>query len=78
MFIYEQIPIPRLSENEMTINYYIDISDYMEDKIEVAKCHESQIKKYQRVGFDVPNRLRVLGLSLEVSKLTVNMQRVFI
>ena len=61
VYCYEQIPIPRLSENEMKINYYIDISDYMEDKIEVAKCHESQIKKYKKVGFDIPSRLRVLA-----------------
>ena len=61
VYCYEQIPIPRLTENEMTINYYIDISDYMEDKIEVSKCHKSQIKKYDKVGFDVPNRLRVLA-----------------
>tara|TARA_R100001129_G_C5287287_1_gene238687 strand:+ start:180 stop:842 length:663 start_codon:yes stop_codon:yes gene_type:complete len=61
VYCYEQIPIPRLTENEMTINYYVDISDYMEDKIEVAECHKSQIKKYKKVGFDVPNRLRVLA-----------------
>ena len=61
VYCYEQIPIPRLTENEMTINYYVDIGDYMEDKIKVAKCHKSQIKKYDKVGFDVPNRLRVLA-----------------
>ena len=61
VYFYEKIPIPRLTENEMTINYYVDISDYMEDKIEVAECHKSQIKKYKKVGFDVPNRLRVLA-----------------
>jgi len=33
----------------------------MDQKIEVAKCHESQIKKYKKVGFNVPDRLRVLA-----------------
>ena len=61
VYCYEQIPIPRLTENEMTINYYVDISDYMENKIQVAECHKSQIKKYKKIGFDVPNRLRVLA-----------------
>ncbi len=61
VYCYEQIPIPRLTENEMTIDYYVDISDFMEDKIQVAECHESQIKKYKKIGFDVPNRLRVLA-----------------
>jgi LmbE family N-acetylglucosaminyl deacetylase len=61
VYCYEQIPIPRLTENEMTINYYVDISDHMEDKIQVAECHKSQIKKYKKIGFDVPNRLRVLA-----------------
>jgi len=61
VYCYEQIPIPRLTENEMTINYYVDISDHMEDKIQVAECHGSQIKKYKKIGFDVPNRLRVLA-----------------
>ena len=45
----------------MTINYYVDISDHIEDKIQVAECHKSQIKKYKKIGFDVPNRLRVLA-----------------
>jgi N-acetylglucosamine malate deacetylase 1 len=61
VYCYEQIPIPRLTENEMTINYYVDISDYMKDKIQVAECHKSQIKKYKKIGFNVPNRLRVLA-----------------
>ena len=61
VFCYEQIPVPRHTENEMTINYYSDITEYMEQKIKVAECHKSQIKKYKKAGFDVPHRLRVLG-----------------
>jgi len=61
IFCYEQIPVPRHTENEMTINYYNDISDYIYDKIDIAKCHKSQIKKYKKAGFDVPHRLKVLA-----------------
>lgn len=61
VFCYEQIPIPRHTENEMNVNYYHDITDYMDSKLEVAKCHKSQIEKYEKEGFDVPNRLKVLA-----------------
>ena len=61
VFCYEQIPVPRHTENEMKINYYNDISGYIYDKIEIAKCHQSQIKKYEKAGFDVPHRLKVLA-----------------
>tara|TARA_Y100000361_G_scaffold119178_1_gene110659 strand:+ start:99 stop:755 length:657 start_codon:yes stop_codon:yes gene_type:complete len=61
VFCYEQIPVPRHTENEMKINYYNDISNYIYDKIEIAKCHQSQIKKYKKAGFDVPHRLKVLA-----------------
>ena len=61
VFCYEQIPLPRHTENEMNINYYNDITDFMDAKIEVAKCHKSQIKKYGEAGFDVPYRLKILA-----------------
>jgi len=61
VFCYEQIPLSRHTENEMNINYYSDITDYMDSKIEVAKCHKSQIKKYGKEGFDVPHRLKILA-----------------
>ena len=61
VFCYEQIPVPRHTENEMKVNYYNDISNYIYDKIEIAKCHQSQIKKYKKAGFDVPHRLKVLA-----------------
>jgi LmbE family N-acetylglucosaminyl deacetylase len=61
VFCYEQIPLPRHTENEMNINYYNDITGFMDAKIEVAKCHKSQIKKYGEAGFDVPYRLKILA-----------------
>lgn len=61
VFCYEQIPIPRHTENEMKLTYYSDITDYFEDKLRIANCHKSQIKKYAKVGFDVSKNLETLA-----------------
>ena len=61
VFCYEQIPIPRQSANQMITNYYIDVTDTFEDKIKASKCHQSQIVKYSKAGFDVPDNLRTLA-----------------
>ena len=58
---YEQIPIPRVSINYPVANYYVDISDVMNRKIESCMCHESQIKKYKNSGFDMIDGLEVLA-----------------
>lgn len=61
VFCYEQIPILRLYENQMTINYYVDITEYMTIKIEASNCHSSQINKYYNSGFNVLHNLRILA-----------------
>lgn len=61
VFCYEQIPVPRQSANQMTTNYYIDITDTFEDKIKASECHQSQIVKYSKAGFDVPDNLKTLA-----------------
>jgi len=61
VYCYEQIPVPRMSENPMNINYYVDITDSFDKKIEAANCHKSQMLKYKAHGFDVENNLRVLA-----------------
>ncbi len=61
VFCYEQIPIPRMTENQMDINYYNDITSTFDDKIRASMCHKSQIKKYKKVNFDVENNLRILA-----------------
>ena len=61
VFCYEQIPIPRHTENEMNINYYSDISDTFDEKIKAAECHQSQFKKYKAAGFDVTENLTTLA-----------------
>tara|TARA_R110000823_G_scaffold192681_5_gene324271 strand:- start:3341 stop:4006 length:666 start_codon:yes stop_codon:yes gene_type:complete len=62
IYCYEQIPIPRHTENEMKPTYYSDITEEFEDKIKVAKCHKSQIEKYAMVGLDVPKNLKTLAM----------------
>lgn len=61
VFCYEQIPVPRQSANQMTTNHYIDITDTFQDKIKASECHQSQIVKYRKAGFDVPDNLKTLA-----------------
>ena len=61
VFCYEQIPIPRHTENPMSINYYSDITETFETKIKASKCHKSQFKKYSKAGFDVARNLKIMA-----------------
>ena len=61
IYCYEQIPIPRHTDNPMRINTYTDISDSFDDKIKAAECHQSQFKKYKAAGFDVTENLTTLA-----------------
>jgi LmbE family N-acetylglucosaminyl deacetylase len=61
VFCYEQIPVPRMSENQMDINYYVDITNTFNKKIEASLCHKSQIVKYKAHGFDVEQNLEILA-----------------
>ena len=61
IYCYEQIPIPRMSENQMDINYYVDITDTFDKKIDASLCHVSQIEKYHQHGFDVKDNLETLA-----------------
>tara|TARA_Y100000593_G_scaffold92951_1_gene186148 strand:- start:729 stop:1376 length:648 start_codon:yes stop_codon:yes gene_type:complete len=58
---YEQVPVPRVTNVYPVANYYVDITDYMDKKIEACKCHESQIKKYSNMGVDMLDTLDVLA-----------------
>ncbi|MAE82025.1 MAG: hypothetical protein CMB80_04770 [Flammeovirgaceae bacterium] len=58
---YEQIPIPRHTENPMLVNYYVDVTETFKDKIKASKCHESQFNKYKKTGFDVANNLKIMA-----------------
>ena len=61
VFCYEQIPVPRMSENQMDINYYVNITKEFSSKIKASLCHNSQIIKYQSHGFDVEENLTTLA-----------------
>ena len=61
VYCYEQIPVPRMSENQMDVNYYIDISEGFDTKIKASLCHQSQIVKYKEHGFDVKENLEILA-----------------
>lgn len=61
VFCYEQIPISRMTDNQMEINYYVDVDKQFEKKIRAALCHESQIKKYSKIGLDVSENLTTLA-----------------
>ena len=61
VYCYEQIPIPRHTENQMRVNHYVDITNTFVKKIVAAKCHKSQFEKYKGAGFDVENNLITLG-----------------
>ncbi len=61
IYCYEQIPIPRHTDNPMRINTYMDITNSFDDKIKAAECHQSQFKKYKAAGFDVTENLTTLA-----------------
>ena len=61
VFCYEQIPVPRMSENQMDINYYINITQEFDKKIKASLCHNSQILKYKNHGFNVEENLNILA-----------------
>ena len=61
VYCYEQIPVPRMSENQMDANYYIDVTKEFNTKIKASLCHESQIVKYKQHGFDVEENLEILA-----------------
>lgn len=61
VFCYEQIPISRMTENQMDINYYVNITDSFNVKIQASMCHKSQIVKYNKVGLNVESNLEILA-----------------
>ena len=61
IYCYEQIPIPRMSENQMDINYYVNIDNEFTNKIKASFCHQSQIVKYKSHGFNVEENLTTLA-----------------
>ena len=58
---YEQVPLPRVCINYPVANYYVDITNVIEDKIDACKCHESQIEKYKSMNIDIVDNLKTLA-----------------
>jgi len=58
---YEQVPLPRVCRNYPVANYYVDITDTIDDKIDACKCHNSQIEKYKSMGIDLLDNLVTLA-----------------
>ena len=58
---YEQVPVPRVTNVYPVANYYVDITDYMDKKIQASQCHISQIEKYESYGIDMIDSLSVLA-----------------
>ena len=58
---YEQVPVPRVTDVYPVANYYVDITDYMDKKIQASQCHISQIEKYESYGIDMIDSLSVLA-----------------
>lgn len=58
---YEQVPLPRISNTHPVANYYVDISDTLNSKLESCRCHESQISKFNDHGFDMIDNIITLA-----------------
>jgi LmbE family N-acetylglucosaminyl deacetylase len=44
IFLYEQVPLPRVGKILSEVNYYVDISDFYKIKEQATLAHESQVK----------------------------------
>lgn len=58
---YEQVPLPRISNTHPVANYYVDITNTIDSKIESCKCHKSQISKFSEHGFDMIDNIITLA-----------------
>lgn len=58
---YEQVPLPRISNTHPVANYYVDISDVLDIKLNSCKCHKSQINKFNEHGFDMIDNIITLA-----------------
>lgn len=44
IFLYEQVPLSRVGKIFSEVNYYVDITDFFDIKIQASLAHESQVK----------------------------------
>jgi len=58
---YEQVPLPRITSTYPVANYYVDITDTIDIKLEACECHKSQIEKFIKHGHDMIDNLKTLA-----------------
>lgn len=58
---YEQVPLPRITTTYPVANYYVDITDTIDYKLEGCKAHQSQINKFMVHGFDIIDGIETLA-----------------
>lgn len=58
---YEQVPLPRISNTHPVANYYVDITNTLDIKLDGCRCHESQISKFAEHGFDMIDNIITLA-----------------
>ena len=61
VFCYEQVPLPRVCMSYPVANYYVNITDTINDKIESCKYHKSQLDKYFNIGIDIIDNVKTLA-----------------
>jgi LmbE family N-acetylglucosaminyl deacetylase len=61
VFCYEQVPLPRVCTTYPVANFYVDITDTIDYKIEASKKHNSQIQKYLDQDIDLIDNLKTLA-----------------
>ena len=58
---YEQVPLPRMATTHPVANYYVNITDTMNFKLEGCDAHKSQIYKFKEHGFDMLDNVKTLA-----------------
>jgi LmbE family N-acetylglucosaminyl deacetylase len=62
VFCYEQVPLPRVCINYPVANYFVDITNTMNCKIDACELHTSQVKKYKLYNIDIIDNLKTLAM----------------
>lgn len=58
---YEQVPLPRITTTYPVANYYVDITNTINSKMNACKAHKSQIDKFNKHGFDMLDNVLTLA-----------------
>ena len=58
---YEQVPLPRITTTYPVANYYVDVTDTINFKLEGCNAHKSQVDKFMLHGFDIIDGIETLA-----------------